>query len=408
MRTVLILSLVGFFSLMDRQVLTILVDPVKQDLKLNDSSIGALTGLAFVACYVFAGVPLARMADRGSRRLMIAGTLAAWSIATGLCGLAQTFLQLAAARAMVAICEAGAQVSIYSIISQLFPADRRAMPIAVLGAGGSLGIMVALAGGGWMSEAYGWRAVFFVLGLPGLLVAAIVAACLREPPRTATPKAQVDLWRAIHHLFSRPSYVLCVFAGAATTLTAHATMAWAPSLLMRVHGMPAAQVGSLLGMALGPSLIVGGLASGHLADRLAARDLRWCLWAAASASGAAFPLGLALAFAPSPTIVLILLFPYMVLLTATYTPIVAMTQASAPPHMRALAAAMMMFVISLGGSGLGPWVVGLLNDAFAATAGNEGVRYSLSIAGLGGIACGVLCLFAARFIRADRMLAETS
>jgi len=166
-----LLCAVYSFNWMDRYVLVILLEPIRKDLGLSDTAAGLLTGFVFSSVYALAGFPIARLADRGSRRTVIAIAVAAWSVMTTGAGFARGFFTLAIARMGVAVCEAGCSPPAHSLISDYFPPRRRGTAMALYSLGISIGIWAGLSLGGEISERYGWRAAFFVLGLPGLLLA---------------------------------------------------------------------------------------------------------------------------------------------------------------------------------------------------------------------------------------------
>ncbi|MAK11339.1 MAG: MFS transporter, partial [Rhizobiales bacterium TMED83] len=178
-----ILVVVYTFNFIDRQILSILLQPVKDDLGLSDTAMGMLTGFAFAAFYATLGIPIARFADRSNRRNLVAWALGIWSLMTALSGLAQNFWHLLAARIGVGIGEAGCSPPAHSMIADYYPAEQRATALGIYSLGIPLGIMFGLFAGGWINELFGWRAAFFVVGLPGILLALIVRFSLREPPR---------------------------------------------------------------------------------------------------------------------------------------------------------------------------------------------------------------------------------
>lgn len=178
-----VLVLVYISSHVDRNILGILLQPIKQDLKLTDTELGFLSGTAFAIFYATLGVPVAWLADRGNRRNIIAIAIALWSAMTALCGLTQNFWQLGLARIGVGIGEAGSSPPSHSIISDLYPPRQRSSAMAIYALGVYIGAMLGYLVGGYVSEYVGWRATFFVVGLPGLAIALLVRRTLREPPR---------------------------------------------------------------------------------------------------------------------------------------------------------------------------------------------------------------------------------
>src|SRR5262245_55990639 len=178
-----VLFVVYIFNFIDRQILAILLQPIKEDLKISDTALGFLTGFAFAVFYTFAGLPLARLADRWVRRSLIAISIALWSVMTATSGLARGFSDLALARIGVGIGEAGATPPAHSLLSDYFPPEKRATALALYASGVPVGVGLGFWLGGWINDTYGWRMAFFVIGLPGVVMALIVRLTVREPIR---------------------------------------------------------------------------------------------------------------------------------------------------------------------------------------------------------------------------------
>jgi len=178
-----LLVVVYTFNFIDRQILSILIEPIKLELGLNDTQMGLLTGFAFALFYATLGIPIARYADRANRRNLIAAALGVWSIMTAVSGLAGNFWHLLIARIGVGVGEAGCSPPAHSIIADYFPAEKRATALGIYSLGIPVGIMFGLFAGGWINEYFGWRIAFFVVGIPGLVLAVIVRFTMREPER---------------------------------------------------------------------------------------------------------------------------------------------------------------------------------------------------------------------------------
>ena len=187
-----LLVVVNVFNYLDRQILSILLESIKRDLQLSDTALGFLTGIAFALFYTFAGIPIARWADRGLRRTIMALGLAVWSGMTTLTGLAQSFTQLALARIGVGVGEAACSPPAHSLLSDYFPPERRGTALSIFSLGVPIGIMIGYLSGGWINQYFGWRTAFFVVGLPGLLLAVVVRLTLREPPRGHSESLQTS------------------------------------------------------------------------------------------------------------------------------------------------------------------------------------------------------------------------
>jgi MFS family permease len=220
-RYVALLFLVSTVSLMDRQLLAILLEPIKRDLGATDTEMGLLTGFAFVLFFAVASIPIARAADRYSRRNIIAVALTFWSVMTMVSGYVATFLQLAAARVGLGVSEAAAMPATLSMLSDLFPRDRRAAPLALLAVAAPVGTMIAFTLGGIMNAAIGWRMTFVALGAPGLVLTAVIVLTIREPRRGASEGRSVDakhygLYDTIGYLWSLPRFAASRWARRST------------------------------------------------------------------------------------------------------------------------------------------------------------------------------------------------
>lgn len=400
-----LLSLVYVFNFVDRQVLAILLEPIKKDLGASDTAMGFLSGFAFALFYTVAGIPIARWADRGPRRTIIALGLTLWSGMTACSGLARGFWELALARVAVGIGEAAGSPPAHSLLSDYFPPQRRATALALYATGVYIGVMLAFVGGGYVATHFSWRTAFFLVGLPGLPLAALVRWTVREPERRPAAGAvaspdRATLAQVLRYLVARRSFVYVVAAAACNTLGGYAFLTWGASFLRRVHAMPIGQVGLSLGLIVGIGGTFGAWLGGALADRLAARDPRWYGWLSAIVSALHVPFGVGFLLAPSSGAALLSFVPFYVAAQMYVGSMLAVTQGVVTPRMRATASAVVLFVLNLVGLGLGPLVVGALNDALAASHGALAIRYSL----LAVIA--VSALSVPLFVRAARYLPQ--
>jgi predicted MFS family arabinose efflux permease len=388
-------------NFVDRQLLTILAGPIAKDLQLSDTELGLLTGPAFALFYTSAGIPIARWADVGVRRSIIALALAVWSGMTALTALAQSLAHVALARLGVGIGEAGGSPPAHSLISDLFPPERRASALAIyaLGVpfGGALGNLL----GGQLGEAYGWRTTFVAIGLPGLALALLVRLTLREPPRTHAPNRE-SIAVALRFMVRRRAFVHMASGAALLAFSGYGTGAFLPLFLGRVHGLSLGEIGLWLG-ALG--LGGGGLGTylgGAIADRLGAGDVRWYLRMPALASLLSVPFVSFFYLWPDGREALLLSIPSTVLGIMYLGPTFAMTQSLVRPDARALAASILLFIINAVGLGLGPWFVGALSDALEPRFGADAIRWaSLATAGVATLWASTHYALGARTLRED-------
>jgi len=401
-----LLFVVYVFNFIDRQILAILLEPIKADLGVSDTAMGFLTGIAFALFYTVAGIPIARLADRSSRRTVIAVGLALWSAMTAASGLARSFGQLALARIGVGIGEAACTPPAHSLLADYFPPERRATALAVYGMGIHVGILFGFLVGGWMNELFGWRNALYVVGLPGLVLAVVVRLTVREPERgaadgLAAPPVAVSMRDAVHEVRRLESLRHMTLGAGLHSFAGYALAAWGPAFMVRVHHMGTAEVGTSLGLITGFSGAAGAILGGILVDRLGRRDARWALWVPAIASTLEVPLLLAFLLVPSRTTALVVAVPAILTGAMWLGPVFASSQNLVRPAMRAFTSALMLFVVNLIGLGLGPQAVGVLNDGLGPRFGAEAIRYSLCLVGLTNLWAAAHFAWAARTFRAD-------
>ena len=406
-----VLLVVYTFNFIDRQILSILIESIKADLGLSDQALGFLSGFAFAAFYATLGIPIARWADRGNRRNLISLALAVWSAMTALCGLAQNFWQLAAARIGVGIGEAGCSPPAHSLISDYYRPHERATALGVYALGIPFGIMFGLFIGGWINEAFGWRKAFFVVGVPGLLLALLVRYTLPEPQRGLSDQrsgdaAQPPIGETFRFLARRPAFVHLSLGGALAAFVGYGVVSWFPAFLIRTHGMGTGQIGLWFGLAMGVGGGIGMFMGGWLADRFGARDTRWYLWTAAVAMVIAVPFGAAAYLSSNPYIAMLLFLPPIFAANFWQATCFAQAQSLVRLRMRAMASAILLFVANIIGLGAGPWAVGLVSDLLAPSYGADSLRWSLFI--FGGVNFWVAWHFyaAGKHLKADLARAE--
>jgi predicted MFS family arabinose efflux permease len=401
-----LLSIVYAVNLLDRQILSMLLGPIKEDLGISDTALGFLTGTSFALFYATAGIPIARWADRGTRTHVIALGLLLWSGATAVCGLAQSFVQLATARVFVGVGEAAGSPPAHSLISDYFPPERRARSIALYTMGASVGIGLGYALGGWLSDAVGWRWTFVAVGLPGIFLAIVVRFVMKEPPRGASEGRveageQPPVRDAMRMLFEIRSYRQICTATALYNLASYGFMMWIPTFLTRVHGMGGSESGAWLGLIAALCGLAGAYSGGYFADLGAKRDRRWLCWLPACAGVLTTPFIFAFLLVDSGSLALLCYVPIAFLSASWSGPTYAAVQSLVPLRMRAMASAVLLFALNLIGLGLGPQFVGILNDVFDPRFGDLAIRYSLLVIGMGKAWGAIHSLLAARTLRHD-------
>ena len=370
-------------SHVDRQIMGILGQPIKDSLGISDTQLGLLTGIMFAAFYATLGMPMAMWADRRSRRNLITFSVATWSLMTALCGAAQNFVQLLLLRIGVGVGEAGSNPPSHSIIADLYPPQRRATAMAIFGTGINWGILIGFLVGGWVNEWYGWRWAFVIVGVPGLLLAALVQFTVREPPRGysdpgARPEAAPPFGVVARQLFAHPVLRNVIAGGTLIAFTGYAAIIWVPIYLVRIHDMSTGPVGSWLALLIGIGGALGIYLGGRIADGLSARrGAHWLAWVVAIASVAYVPF-LYLTFTAGSGQSAIWWYVVPAALGTVYVaPGFALIQTLTPVHMRSVAAAINLFISNIIGLGLGPFSVGALSDLFSPAYGENGLRLGL-------------------------------
>lgn len=371
-RLLLLLMLTNTLSFVDRAIMSVVVEPMRHDLGLSDAQIGILQGLAFAFIYALIGIPIGRLAERGGRLKIIAVAIIVFSAATGLCGLATSFLQLFLLRMAVGVGEGGFMAPATSLVADHFPPSRRASALAVILCGMPCGFLVGSIAGGQIVQHFGWRAGFFVMATPGLIIAALLLLLLREPPRglaegaherpaVATP----PFGAVLRHLFTQPAFRQLLIGAVLCTCGSNAIGQFQVSFFARVHhlpiGMAAATSGLISFFSLAPGMLIGG----NVVDRIQRRDERWYLWGPAigAAAGSIFFI---FGFSQSNLMIGVpLIVAGGILLFLHYAPCYALVQLIAGVRQRASAVAIYGVFLGLLGSGLGPTITGIVSGAIA-------------------------------------------
>lgn len=401
-----VLFLVSTISNVDRQIMTVAIEPIKAEFQASDTEMGLLSGIAFALFYATLGLPIARWADRGDRKFIITISVAFWSVMTAVCGAVQNFTQMFLARLAVGGGEAGALPTSQSLIVDYFPPEMRGKVLGIFLMAGVAGYAAALIGGSHVASELGWRAMFVIFGLASLLIVVVVAVVLREPrkmlPAPVSTKAGERLRPSMAALVGKPSYRWQVAGAVFFGVVSYGALIFILSHLVRSFDLSLARAGTIYGIISSVTAVVGALGGGFLSD-----------WA-----GRRSPAGV-----PLMTAVLMLVaFPayVMALITNDMTVFIAGATiggcalfSSAPPlfsgiHMvcgsprRATAIALLYFMMNSIGLGGGPALTGILSDGFAVEYGTAmGLRIAMVVS-FGALIPGALCFFmASRAMRAD-------
>lgn len=402
-----LLSLVYVMNFIDRQILAMLIEPIKEEFGVSDTALGLLSGFAFAFLYTLAGIPIARWADRSSRTRIITLALSIWSVMTAACGLARNFIELTLLRVLVGIGEAGGNPPSHALIADYFPPHKRATALSIYAWGVYVGSAIAFLAGGYLVANYSWRMAFMVVGLPGLLLAVLVALTVREPQRGAIEQRSVSqeqppLGEVMRYLLTQRSFLFIIFGASIQSLSGYGVLTWGPAFLHRVHAMPWTEIGIWLGWIIGVAGCLGAYAGGRLADRFGSRDAAWYMRLPALQSLLGVPFVLGFALLPAQRDSMLAFIPFYALGAMYVGPMFSMVQGLVPLRMRATASALLLFVVNLIGLGLGPLSVGLLNDyVFGAAHGELAIRYSMLVVGVLGGMASLLFWQASRTLAAD-------
>lgn len=422
-----LLLVVYTLNFLDRQIMNTLAEPIKHDLGLSDTAMGAMTGLLFAVFYTFLGIPIARYAERANRSVIISASLAIWSGFTVACGYAQNFLQLALARIGVGVGEAGCTPSAHSLIIDYTPKEKRSSALAFYSLGTPIGALLGTILGGLIADAYGWRMAFVLCGAPGILIALVSFFTLREP-RTilredlAAKRKGPTLKDALGELWGKKTFWFVAFAASIKALIGYGSAAFIVSFFLRNHapeiielnpGIALRPDGSIkdinpvtlpLGIIGGVAGVVGVMLGGWLSDRFGARDLRFNVAMPAIATLLSIPFYIGGLMIPSFFGAMVLLAVPTILNTLWYGPVYATVQGLVRPETRATAAAIILFIINLVGLGLGPLGIGIISDFFRNVMGmsvGDGLRWSLITFYIFGASAFLLFWLARRTIREE-------
>lgn len=403
-----ILTVVYIFNFMDRQILSILMQPIKLEMQLSDTQLGFLSGVAFALFYATLGIPIARLADQYSRVNLITICLSIWSFMTALSGMATNFMQLLAARIGVGIGEAGGGPSSHSLIADYVKVENRSTALGVFALGVPIGLMVGFQVGGWLEQNYGWRVAFLAAGVPGLLLAILFRLTVHEPKRGhSQSEAQIvhadqpSIKQVSRHMRGISTFRMLCLACALHAFAGYGLIQWLPSFLSRSHHMTSGDIGFWLAVTIGAGGALGSAGGGYLADRFAKKDLRWQLWLPGVGGFLGAPLAFGILLPASTDTVMFFVFLHSIAVNAYLGPSFAVTQTLSPVRMRALASALLLFMINIIGLGLGPQIVGILSDQLAFAYGQESLRYAILIGCMVYIGAALFFALAARAARED-------
>jgi len=404
---IVLLALLSW-NFVDRLTLGLVLQEVRADLQMTDTQLGLLTGIAFAIFYSLLGIPIARWADRGNRVTIIAASAAVWSLAVALCGFAQSFGQLLAARISVGIGEAGCMPPAQSLIGDSFSREERPRAAAIYSLGAPLSLLIGYFLGGWLNEWLGWRLTFVAISAPSILLALLAWRTLREPRALALRRAvearprrsRPEFLRVIGTLWRIPTFRHLVIGFSVLNFFVTGLLQWQPSFFIRSFGMHTGELGTWFAVVYGAFGVVGTWAGGHWASGRANDEmahLRVCSLVYL-VLGTVTPL---VYLSRTPYEAFALIAVTALGYYATFGPAIAALQTLVPSEMRATAFALLYLCVNLIGTGLGPLAVGALSEALRTTYGPESLRYALLIMSPGYVWVAWETWRASRTIRGD-------
>lgn len=413
---------VMIFNNVDRTILSILISPIKREFDLTDTEMGWLLGPAFTLVYTALALPIARWADFGVRRSIVAGGLFVWSLFTTGTYWVQSFWQLFAMRMGVGVGEAAGTAPSLSMLSDYVPPSRRARGLSVISIGAVTGMGLGMIVGGHLNEIYGWRVAFLAAGLPGMLLALVLRFTVREPPRGGSQGERAasgeSFGASLRYLLSLRTYRIILAANAFSLFAAMGRNLWEPEFIVRVYEMGTGAAGTWYYLTSPLPSALGIYLGGRFADQMGGRDPRWYLLV--PAIGQAISVPILLAFLLWPESDRIAMPGFIAALGISAIPVafvlswfgsvfgafftasfLATTQGIAKLRMRALAAAFSTTVSSFVGLSAGPLLVGVVSDALEVRFGDEALRYSLLVPTAAPLLSVILCVIGAKGVGRD-------
>ena len=404
---VLLLFLANIANYGQRMVVSILLPGIKSDVGLTDGQLGILMGGGFAILYAIAGVPLARLAERRGRVKWLSIALVFWSVATGLLGLARTFLQMLAARSALGAGQSLCIPTSHSLLGDYVKPANRPLALGVHSAGGVLGATLAMVLGGYLGSKMGWRPTVELFALAGVLLAGVIALTLPDPSVTTSGLApserrHLPLRAAVARLIGVRSYVLVLIAVCFAMLVEYGLNQWLPSYYVREFALPVQSVGIRYGVAIAFGGIPGSVLGGMVVASLARRDVRWLVWFPAVMYIVGIPVGLSMLLVSNANIAFVLNACYAFAVYSTNGAIWGACFVHVPAELRATTSALTLLVAGIAGLAVGPVVVGILSDVLTERLGSQSLQMSLVAVQCLAVFVVVPLLFAATFVARER------
>ncbi len=380
------------FNQLDRQLTSVLLEPIRREFALSDVQLGLLSGLAFAVLYAGLSLPAAVVAVYGNRRNLIAASAALWGGMTLLCGIAQSYGALLVGRVGVGLGEAGAMPASHAVISDLYGPQERGGALAAWSAGVNIGVFLAFLIGGTIGQVFGWRWAFVACGLATMILA-LLSMAVAEPARArdderARWRSLASRWlfrETVQQMTSDAPLRHILWGSLLMAIIGYGELAWAPSLFVRVHGLPLALVGIYLAVVAGVIGGVGAMLGGRFTDRLERRRAGWGFIAVAAVCVLARPFGLVCYLTTDTKIALAALIPAALVATLFVGPSLAALHNRMPATLRPMASAIYLMVVNLVGLGLGPLLIGAMSQWVFAAGGPRSLGFAMAAVQLVGL-----------------------
>jgi MFS family permease len=403
-----VLLLVFVLHHVDRNILLVLLEPIRREFGLSDTQLGALSGIAYALPFALAGIPLGTLADRVTRTRLLSLFVLVWSAFTALAGFSQGFLMLLATRAAVGTAEAGAPPTMLSLISDTFPAHSRPTALSILFSGPLIGLLLGSLLGGAAAAAFGWRGALWLVAAPGILLALLVVLTVREPPRGSFEAAtegpgcaegtrsaaslRTVLQFALGHAGIRAAALGMVLASVVSIGIA----SWIPAFLMRTHGLPVQKAGAATALSIGLAGGLGTLSTAWIAARYAQGRPEKLLRLCGVALAVSVPMGVMGAASAFTTGSVAYLALWSFAGTMFIGPGHSLYLGWAPPRMRGTLAAIVIVTSNLVGAGIGPQLVGAISDVLRRSGDTQALPHALVCLAIFGLVPSMLFLRASR------------
>lgn len=386
------LTALSALNQLDRQIVSIVLEPMRRELGLSDVQLGLVSGVAFAALYTILSVPAALWAVNHNRRNLIAAAAAVWGTMTALCGAAQSFGQLFLARLGVGIGEAGGIPPSHSMISDVYPPGERATAMAIWAAGINVGIFLAFLFGGLIAQRWGWRMSFVAAGATTVLFAVVMRLTVREPPRPSesarsavATRSREQVQESFALMWRDPALRHVCIGAIVTAMVGYGALAWIPSYLARSHHMNIATIGTYLACAVGIGGALGSWLGGRYSDVLRRRDVRWSLWLIAVLFIGSKPFSMAFYLLDSTTAALVVFIVPAALGAVFMGPSIAALHDRVPVERRPVVSAIYLLLVNFIGLGLGPLATGAMSQFVFSSFGEDSLRYALVVMQIVGI-----------------------